>query len=287
MDLSDVRVNIDRIDAEMRKLFVERMGLSDQVACIKAKNEDAIYKGNREVEIINKHLEGVDPLLHKEYTSFIKRIMTVSRKYQYGRTLELRDCFPFAYKKDMPSIQKLAMTKQELYICNSFSKDAVVTVDDYDQIGDKILSHEVEAGMGIIEEIGVSVKDGLHDLLDQKQLYITDCQIVEENGVKKKVVTFMDQLVVLPEHNRLKLVFVCPNCDGSLSGILSMISDYGVNLTEIHSHPFKDGDQWNYKFFVELEANLDTKDSRSMVYQLYSETDRLSILGSYTCEDVY
>ena len=44
MDLSDVRKNIDRVDAEIRKLFVERMTLADQVACIKAETEDKIYK---------------------------------------------------------------------------------------------------------------------------------------------------------------------------------------------------------------------------------------------------
>ena len=43
MDLSDVRKNIDRVDAEIRKLFVERMTLADQVACIKAETEDKIY----------------------------------------------------------------------------------------------------------------------------------------------------------------------------------------------------------------------------------------------------
>ena len=43
MDLSDVRKNIDRVDAEIRKLFVERMTLADQVACIKAD----VYKRQR------------------------------------------------------------------------------------------------------------------------------------------------------------------------------------------------------------------------------------------------
>ena len=43
------------------------------------------------------------PELVREYTALIKRIMEVSRKYQYGRTLELRQCFPFEYSK-MPAV---------------------------------------------------------------------------------------------------------------------------------------------------------------------------------------
>ena len=47
MELSEVRKNIDRVDGEIRRLFMERMSLADQVACIKAKTEDVIYKPDR------------------------------------------------------------------------------------------------------------------------------------------------------------------------------------------------------------------------------------------------
>ena len=138
MDLSDVRKNIDRVDAEIRKLFVERMTLADQVACIKAETEDKIYKPDREEIIIKKQTEGMKPELVREYTALIKRIMEVSRKYQYGRTLELRQCFPFEYSKMPAVILKPAMVKEELYICEDFSKDKVITVSSYEEIGNYI-----------------------------------------------------------------------------------------------------------------------------------------------------
>ena len=53
---------------------------------IKAKTEDKIYKPDREEIIIKKQTEGMKPELVREYTALIKRIMEVSRKYQYGRT---------------------------------------------------------------------------------------------------------------------------------------------------------------------------------------------------------
>lgn len=61
-------------------------------------------------------------------------------------------------------------------------------------------------------------------------------------------------------------------------------SDYGVNLTGIHSRPFQQGDTWNYRFFAELSANMDTKEIRALLYQLSQETEELKILGSYRCE---
>lgn len=287
MDLSEVRVNIDRVDREIRKLFMERMLLADQVACIKAQTKDEIYKPDRESAIIKKQTEGVEDKFLKEYTALFKRIMEVSRKYQYGRTMELRDCFPFSYSTSDRRIDRLAMVKQELYLCDSISKDNVLTVDSYEEIGKAIKKRLSDAGMGIIEEIGVGVSDELHGLLVKDHLYIKDCVIKEENGIKKKLVTFTDQLIVLSEHNRIKIMFECPNREGSLSSILSMISDYGVNLTEIHSRPFEKDEEWNYYFFAELNANFNTDEMKALLFQLSQETTYLQILGSYCCDNEF
>ena len=284
MELSEVRENIDRVDREMRTLFVERMQLADQVARIKAETADVIYKPDREEAIIQKQIAGMNPSLVREYTAFIKRMMEVSRKYQYGRTLDLRRCFPFTYREEEPVIQKPAMVKEELYSCQGFSRDQVLTVDSYDQIGEMIRKKEADAGMGIIEEIGVGVSDELHNLLVAEHLYIKDCHILTEGESRKKVVIFTDCLYVLPHHNRVKILFECPNRSGSLGSILSMIADYGVNLTEIHSRPFREDEHWNYKFFAELDANIGSKDHRALLFQLSQETMYLQILGSYSCQ---
>ena len=79
-------------------------------------------------------------------------------------------------------------------------------------------------------------------------------------------------------------MFVCKNRSGSLASVLSMISDYGVNLTEIHSKPYIDND-WNYIFMLEMTASLLKEEDRALVYQLMNETDEFKILGSYRCSD--
>lgn len=89
MTLEEVRKQIDVVDKQIKSLFKERMMLADQVARVKAESEDAIYKPDREEAIITKLTGDVDDSIKKEYTALIKRIMEVSRKYQYGRTLEL------------------------------------------------------------------------------------------------------------------------------------------------------------------------------------------------------
>ena len=88
----------------------------------------------------------------------------------------------------------------------------------------------------------------------------------------------------MPDHNRLKLVFIAANRSGALGSILSMIADYGVNVTEIHSIPYRTGEDWNYRFFVELDANLLEEEIKALVFQLSQETMELELLGSYRCE---
>ncbi len=259
------------------------MVLADNVARIKAETEDDIYKPDREEAIISKLTSDVDDNIKMEYTALIKRIMEVSRKYQYGRTLELRDCLDVDFITEEPEVSGIAMLKNELYICQGYSKDMVCAVNDYDSIMKLISEGSVDAGMGVFEDISYGVSDALHEALAVNELYIYRCDKVADDGHIKKVVTFGKKLVVLKNHNRLKIMFVCMDKSGSLASVLSMIADYGVNLTEIHSVPFrKDG--WNYRFYIELNGNLLKKDMQALVFQLMNETEEFKILGSYYCE---
>ena len=282
--LNGIRVQIDELDRQMRTLFVRRMQLADQVAQIKARTEDAIYKPDRESAILEKQSEGVDEKILMEYKAFLRRNMEVSRKYQYGRTLELRDCFPYPFTLATPPEGLYAMLREELYVCDFCSRDSILTAADYDGIVRLMKEGKCRYGAGIADEVGKGVSDPLHRTLTENHLYINRCRVVDDQFGKHKVVVFSDTLYVEEDHNRLRLCFTAPNRSGALGSILSMIADYGVNLTEIHSIPFQTDNAWNYRFFTELELNLNQPSSRALIFQLSQETQSLQLLGSYHCE---
>ena len=288
MDLSEVRVNIDRVDNEIKKLFEERMHLSDCVARCKAETEDAIYKPDREVEIIERLTTGVDPSIKMEYKALIKRIMEVSRKYQYGRTLELRNCLDVSYVDSMPEIKKYVIEKRGEDILKHIDKKNVDTVEGMDNLLKCVLEDEETAGLGIMEDIGYSVSDEMHKIICDNPLYINECRIIPsiENGIehKKKLIKFTRNLVVRPEDNRLKIMFVCENRSGSLASVLSMIADYGINLAEIHSKA-DEKEIWNYVFIAELKCSFVKKETKALIFQLMNETDVFKIMGSYYIPD--
>ncbi|MCM1273418.1 MAG: chorismate mutase [Clostridium sp.] len=78
MDLDKVRSDINKIDDELKKNFSDRLTCSARVAQIKLENNDAIYKPTREKQICESFAED------RKYLTFIKKIMQISRIFQYG-----------------------------------------------------------------------------------------------------------------------------------------------------------------------------------------------------------
>ena len=94
-DLSEIRQDINRVDEQIRALFLERMDLALQVAQTKVETDDKIYKPDREAEIIAKRTEGMSEELCLKYTALLQSMIRASREYQYSEVLRQKpDRFP-------------------------------------------------------------------------------------------------------------------------------------------------------------------------------------------------
>lgn len=92
MNLDEIRVKIDAIDTQMKPLFLERMECSKQVAEAKAAmGSDSVFVLERELAIIEKRAADVDTAIYDEYVAFLRHLMSVSRRYQYGILTELQE----------------------------------------------------------------------------------------------------------------------------------------------------------------------------------------------------
>ena len=96
MRLEEVREMIDGLDLQLKDLLMKRFDCSLEVAKAKAAaGETAIYRPEREAEIIRRLLEGVPEDRAAAYAAVVKKIMEASRMYQYGRLFEWDpDLFP-------------------------------------------------------------------------------------------------------------------------------------------------------------------------------------------------
>ena len=82
-ELEKCRVEIDKIDAQMAKLFEERMNVCRAVADYKRKNALPVYDEARENAILASKASRVsDTELQPYYVDFMKDVMKTSRRYQ-------------------------------------------------------------------------------------------------------------------------------------------------------------------------------------------------------------
>lgn len=83
MDLQELRLKINTIDDQIRRLFLERMECSKGVAETKMASEDEVYKPIREKEILERVAGDNNSL-----AVFWKKLIALSRKQQYHEFLD-------------------------------------------------------------------------------------------------------------------------------------------------------------------------------------------------------
>ena len=134
MSLSLVREKINNIDDNMKQLFDERMECSNQVAAVKISENDKVYKPLREKEI-GERFAG-----DEEYLAFVKKVMQISRRRQYGMFLDQQI---ESIRKDEFAKCKKAITEQGLLKLNlkadKTSTDGLNVADILSLLGDSSL----------------------------------------------------------------------------------------------------------------------------------------------------
>ena len=91
MTLEEVRKMIDCVDTQIKPLFLERMACAEHVAAAKAENGSDVFVPDRENEIILKRTGDVDVSVKREYEMFLRHLMSVCRRYQYGILTEMQE----------------------------------------------------------------------------------------------------------------------------------------------------------------------------------------------------
>lgn len=91
MTLEEIRVEIDAVDSQIKPLFLRRMECSRQVAEAKAESGGNVYVPEREKIVVNGRSSDVDGSVRDEYVTFLKHLMSVGRRYQYGILTEMQE----------------------------------------------------------------------------------------------------------------------------------------------------------------------------------------------------
>lgn len=183
MDLKDARLQIDAIDEQMTRLFVERMNLSKNIAEIKAKEGLNVLNSERERAIVLEETAKMPEELRVFGKQFYNNLFSISKAYQ-SRTVQ----------GDSSTLNTIREALKEGY--STFSESAMVACQGvlgaYSQIAaDKLVKlanvvyfkdfngvfNAVEKGMcryGVlpIENSSVGSVNAVYDLMLKHKFYI-------------------------------------------------------------------------------------------------------------------
>jgi len=88
------------------------------------------------------------------------------------------------------------------------------------------------------------------------------------------------ELLVEKEDNRVDIVFTTHHDPGSLTNVLNLLAEEGINMHSIKSRPIKDV-PWEYFFHVELEGNAGDEELLKSIERIKIKTKFFRIIGSY------
>ncbi len=177
-ELSEIRRDINSVDAAIRELFLLRMSLALEVAKDKAHTSDTVYKPEREAEIIEKRVFGMNEELQLKYSAFLQRMICASREYQYSALLGLHpERFPIK-----PSEEELAPKTiyyqgvpgayQELAARTLFPKCEPENVPTWEQVFQAVRDGKADVGVVPVENTTAGTVNEVYDLLLEYNLFI-------------------------------------------------------------------------------------------------------------------
>ena len=111
--------------------------------------------------------------------------------------------------------------------------------------------------------------------LDILQEHVND---LDANATRFMIVT--NQRIFVKGARKITICFELPHYSGTLYNILSNFIFNEVNMTHIESRPIP-GRNWEYRFFIDFEGNLNDASVRSALRGIRQEAINMKILGNY------
>ena len=101
---------------------------------------------------------------------------------------------------------------------------------------------------------------------------------LKENSTRFIIIT--NQKVFSKDASKISLCFEVNHESGALYHALSHLIYNGLNMTKIESRPLE-GRNWEYRFFVDFEGNMEDSAVKNELRGLREETRNMKILGNY------
>ena len=111
-------------------------------------------------------------------------------------------------------------------------------------------------------------------------LEVLDIGIQDNKNNETRFIIVSNEKKYKKDANKIGLCVEIAHEPGSLYRILSNLMFNGINMNRIESRPIK-GVNWQYRFFIDIDGNLDDEAVRNALIGLKEECVSLRVLGNY------
>ena len=143
-----------------------------------------------------------------------------------------------------------------------------------------------QANTAMAARMLLSENDKTHVAISSKkaaQIYgleVLKTGIADLSNNTTKFVIITNSRKFLKNANKTSIVFETANEAGTLYNLLSHIIYNGLNMYKIESRP-SESKQWDYKFFVDFEGNIDDPRVMNALRGIEEEAKSIKLLGNY------
>ena len=315
MELTELRERIDRIDADLVRLFTERMALSGQVAEYKKEHNLPALDASRERQKLAAVRAAAGEQFAQPASVLYGTIFDLSRAYQDGlllgpselagkieKALEttpklfpqsaLVACQGVEGAYSQIAAEKLFAMPDIMY-CNHFKAVFSAIESGLCQYGVLPLENStagsvtsiydlmMEHNFSIVRSVRLKVD---HNLLAKKGTKLADIKEIYSHDQGNNFTRFIciaKNLEIYPGADRTSIMLTVPHKPGSLYRVLARINALGLNLNKLESRPIPERD-FEFMFYFDLDTSVYSPQFIQLMNELDTLCEHFEYLGSYT-----
>ena len=283
MDLNELRLEIDRIDDDLVRLFGQRMEVSARIADYKKENGLPIFVPSREAEKLLDVSQKAGPEMAPYAKVLYDLLFELSRGYQSARNAPRTPLYD-RIQRSLENTPKLlsraaavayAGDSDSQMICSkAFGEGPMMAFKNAEGVIAAVSAGMCRYGMLPLE----NDRRNIYDQLASQNLFVIRRFRLRDN---RQYLCVSKQLEIYPGSDRCSIRMSLANRPGALYKVLSRLYTLGINVTSLESRNIPDRN-FQGLFYFDLETSVYSGEFVLLICELGDLCEEFYYLGSYT-----
>ena len=293
MELTKIRQEIDRLDAELVRLLCERLDYSRKSAAYKKEHGLDIFHEDREREVLETVTAAAEELDKDGYGYGIANRLIYSTVVEVSRSLQYKMLGAGAELREILEAAPIKWVEDAEIVCCGVR--GTLSDETARSLFPKSEPHFVSRSTDVIHELKngqadygvIPVRGPFYSVLDfvaENNCYIVARIHVQTDAIVKgnttELVVVSTTLHSMPDANHTILRFCLPHKTGALYHTLGRFALEGLNLSKLHTRPIGNAD-CDCAFYLDFDGNAKNPRTADLLCALSEELGDVVLFGNY------